>query len=86
MEALGLKTWTGKAKVIGTFVSIGGAMLMTFYKGVEFDFLSTKIDFLHRWGHVAVTKQKSTNNVLGLVLGLASCLSWSISLIFQAIY
>ncbi|XP_041994179.1 WAT1-related protein At1g09380-like [Salvia splendens] len=83
MEALGLKTWTGKAKVIGTFVSIGGAMLLTFYKGVEFNFLSTKIDFLHRWGQVAGTKQKSTNNVLGLVLGLGSCLSWSISLIFQ---
>ncbi|KAL1557798.1 WAT1-related protein-like protein [Salvia divinorum] len=83
MEALGLKTWPGKAKVIGTFVSIGGAMLLTFYKGVEFDFLSTKIDLVHKWGHVAATEQKPQNNVLGLVLGLGSCFSYSISLIFQ---
>ena len=48
MEALGLKTWPGKAKVAGTFLSIGGAMILTFYKGVEFDFLSTKIDLLHQ--------------------------------------
>ncbi|KAL1557799.1 WAT1-related protein-like protein [Salvia divinorum] len=83
MEALGLKTWPGKAKVMGTFLSIGGAMLLTFYKGVEFDFLSTKIDFLQRGGDVAATEQKSGNNVMGLVLGLACCLSSSVSLIFQ---
>ncbi|XP_047973234.1 WAT1-related protein At1g25270-like [Salvia hispanica] len=83
MEALGLKTWPGKAKVVGTLLSIGGAMLLTFYKGVEFDFLSTKIDFLHRGGHVAPTEQKPGNNVMGLVLGLACCLSSSIGLIFQ---
>ncbi|KAG6414896.1 hypothetical protein SASPL_122271 [Salvia splendens] len=75
MEALGLKTWPGKAKVAGTFFSIGGAMLLTFYKGVELDFLSTKINFLHQRGDVAPTKQKAQNNVLGLVLGLGSCLS-----------
>ncbi|XP_041994180.1 WAT1-related protein At1g68170-like [Salvia splendens] len=83
MEALGLKTWPGKAKVAGTFFSIGGAMLLTFYKGVELDFLSTKINFLHQRGDVAPTKQKAQNNVLGLVLGLGSCLSMSTGLIVQ---
>lgn len=92
MEALGLKTMAGKAKVSGTFLSIGGAMLLTFYKGPQVNFLSTHInllDLLHSsqtsTGHVAEAHHNSSNSVLGLLLALACCFSISFALIIQVI-
>ncbi|KAF2299603.1 hypothetical protein GH714_038397 [Hevea brasiliensis] len=35
LEKVGLKTLAGKAKVLGTVMGIGGAMLLTFYRGPE---------------------------------------------------
>ncbi|XP_057788889.1 WAT1-related protein At1g25270-like [Salvia miltiorrhiza] len=84
LEALGLKTMAGKAKLMGTLLSIGGAMLLTFYKGFEVNFLSTHIDLLQKsQGHVAEAHHNSGNNVLGLLLALACCFSASVGLIVQ---
>ncbi|XP_073026930.1 WAT1-related protein At1g68170-like isoform X4 [Primulina eburnea] len=88
MEKLGLKTMAGKAKVMGTFLSIGGAMLLTFFKGLEVKIWSIHVHFLqknkHADGHIVVANQKSINNVIGLLLALACCFSYSFSLIIQA--
>ncbi|XP_075487989.1 WAT1-related protein At1g68170-like isoform X1 [Primulina tabacum] len=88
MEKMGLKTMAGKAKVTGTFLSIGGAMLLTFYKGLEVKIWSTHVHFLqtnkHANGHVAAANQKSINDIIGLLLALACCFSYSFSLIIQA--
>ncbi|XP_073282948.1 WAT1-related protein At1g68170-like isoform X3 [Primulina huaijiensis] len=88
MEKLGLKTIADKAKVMGTFLSIGGSMLLTFYKGLEVKIWSTHVHIIqtnkHADGHVATANQKSINNIIGLLLALACCFSYSFSLIIQA--
>lgn len=87
MERVGLKTMAGKAKVVGTVLCIGGAMLLTFLKGCEVNIWSTHFDLLRKDrqqdGHVAAAQHKSINNILGPLLALACCLSSSISLIVQ---
>ncbi|KAL8027449.1 hypothetical protein ABFX02_14G095700 [Erythranthe guttata] len=88
MERVGIKTMAGKAKVVGTTMCIGGAMLLTFFKGCEVNIWSTHFDLLHKHqhpgGHVAAAQHKPINNVLGPLLALVCCLSASISLIIQA--
>ncbi|GFP87096.1 wat1-related protein at1g25270 [Phtheirospermum japonicum] len=88
LERLGLNTKAGKAKVMGTVMCIGGAMLLTFYKGIEVKIWSTHFDLLHKYrqsdGHVAAAHHKSINHILGPLMALACCFSASISLIVQA--
>ncbi|KAJ0079024.1 hypothetical protein Patl1_23553 [Pistacia atlantica] len=81
-----LLTIAGKAKVLGTL--IGGAMLLTFYKGVEINIWSTNVNLLHQG---ASQHTESTNKpVLGCLLSWdvyclwASCLSYALWLIIQA--
>ncbi|KAK4369197.1 hypothetical protein RND71_012989 [Anisodus tanguticus] len=83
LEKLGLKTRAGQAKVLGTLIGIGGAMLLTFYKGLEIKTWSIKVDFR---GHVAASQQhqKPYAHILGPILAICSCFSTAFSLIFQA--
>ncbi|KAB2628488.1 WAT1-related protein [Pyrus ussuriensis x Pyrus communis] len=46
LEKLNLRSLTGKAKVVGTLMGIGGAMLLAFYEGVEIKIWSTHVDLL----------------------------------------
>ncbi|XP_057756578.1 WAT1-related protein At1g68170-like [Arachis stenosperma] len=48
MERLNLRKAAGKAKIIGTMTGISGAMLMTFYKGVEVKMLSFHINLFNQ--------------------------------------
>ncbi|KAK1566536.1 hypothetical protein Q3G72_001182 [Acer saccharum] len=86
LEKLGIQTVAGKVKVIGTLMGIGGAMLLTFYKGVEINISSTHIDLLHHdhphSGHMA-SSHASTKHLLGLLLALGSCFSYAFWLIVQ---
>ncbi|KAL3635292.1 hypothetical protein CASFOL_019839 [Castilleja foliolosa] len=65
LERLELNTKAGIDKVIGTVLCIGGAMLLTFYKGFEVNIWSTHIDLMHKYrqpgGHVA---EYHHNNIL----------------------
>ncbi|CAI9770102.1 unnamed protein product [Fraxinus pennsylvanica] len=89
LEKLGLNTKAGKAKVFGTLMGIGGAMLLTFYKGCRIDIWSTHFDLLkntnkHPVGHVAAYHETSISKILGPLLAFASCVSAAFSLIVQA--
>ncbi|KAM3360798.1 WAT1-related protein [Capsicum galapagoense] len=83
LEKLGLKTRAGQAKVLGALIGIGGAMLLTFYKGLEIKTWSIKINFR---GHMAPSQQhqKPYAHILGPILAICSCFSTAFSLIFQA--
>ncbi|KAK9286564.1 hypothetical protein L1049_014963 [Liquidambar formosana] len=83
MERLRFGTLAGKAKVLGTLMGIGGAMILTFYKGVEIDIWSTHIDLLHN-GQLSGSHVTSPHNLLGSLLALANCLSYALWLIVQA--
>uniref|UniRef100_A0A5B6YH78 WAT1-related protein n=1 Tax=Davidia involucrata TaxID=16924 RepID=A0A5B6YH78_DAVIN len=84
LERLGLATAAGKAKVVGTLMGIGGAMLLTFYKGVDINIWSTHVDLVHHDRYVASSHQESKNRVLGALMALASCFSAALWLIIQA--
>ncbi|XP_010499133.1 PREDICTED: WAT1-related protein At1g68170-like isoform X3 [Camelina sativa] len=83
LERLDLGTMAGKAKVFGTLMGIGGAMLFTFYKGFSIDFLKSNINLLPntRSSHVALS---TSHQVLGVCLAFAGCISYSIWIIIQA--
>lgn len=89
MEVLGLNTMAGKAKVGGTLLCIGGAMILTFYKGSKINLWSTHFDLLHKNqhsgdGHVSTGQHhRSIDAFLGPLLALLSCITASFSLIVQ---
>ncbi|XP_019185779.1 PREDICTED: WAT1-related protein At1g25270-like [Ipomoea nil] len=87
LEKLSLKTKAGQAKVIGLLIGIGGAMLLTFYKGREFYIWSTQSNLLdHSSGHIAAipTTKNPHSHILGVLLAFACVLSHAISLTIQA--
>lgn len=83
MERLAIGTVAGKAKVLGILLSISGALVLTFYKGVELNLWSTNINLLH---HGAATSQQSSNDqVLGSILAVVACMCFAVWLIIQVI-
>ncbi|WJZ86386.1 hypothetical protein VitviT2T_005846 [Vitis vinifera] len=78
LEKLAIRTWAGKAKVGGTLLGIGGAMVLTFYKGPQINIWSTKVHLLNKDQHVAASHRMMDNHVLGSLLDVASCFSYAI--------
>lgn len=88
LERLNLRSIAGKAKVLGTLMGIGGAMVLTFYKGVEINIWSTHVDLLHssqqQNNHLATSAHAdSGNRLLGCLLSLGSCIGFALWLIIQ---
>ncbi|XP_021734503.1 WAT1-related protein At1g09380-like [Chenopodium quinoa] len=88
LETVGIKTMGGQAKIIGTIVCIGGAMLLSFYHGHLIDIHQP--DF--HW-HFAGNGSANTNTngssshlsaLLGPILLLASNLAMAIWFVIQA--
>ncbi|KAL8553620.1 hypothetical protein ACS0TY_002070 [Phlomoides rotata] len=87
LERLGWNSSAGKAKVFGTLLGVGGAMLLTFYKGPQLTPWKTNINLLQTTTshyHHHLNKGSSHDHVLGALLGIASCACYSIWLIIQA--
>ncbi|KAI3448291.1 hypothetical protein Pfo_004956 [Paulownia fortunei] len=90
LERLGWNTSAGKAKVFGTIIGIGGAMLLTFYKGTELNLWNTNINLLetttthHPANGQTQNHQGGHNLVMGALLAMASCVCYSLWLIVQA--
>ncbi|KAK4438235.1 WAT1-related protein [Sesamum alatum] len=85
LEKLGWNTIGGKAKVFGTLLGIGGAMVFTFYKGPELHVGKTGINLLKMTSaHGQAQTQNHPNLVVGLLLSLVTCLTYSLWLIIQA--
>ncbi|KAK4267478.1 hypothetical protein QN277_024254 [Acacia crassicarpa] len=80
LEKLNLGRASGKAKVAGTVMGIGGAMILTFYKSIEIHLWSTHLNIIK---HMAPHKG-SSNHIWGIALATGTCLSYSLWLIIQA--
>ncbi|XP_021618970.1 WAT1-related protein At1g25270 isoform X2 [Manihot esculenta] len=83
LEKLGLKTIVGKAKVLGLSIGICGAMLLTFYKGVEITIWSTNFHLLKHSHHQIQKTHFAGNHFLGSSLAFGSCISYALWLILQ---
>lgn len=79
LEKVNIRTFGGQAKVIGTVISVSGAMIMTLYKGPVIKFLSPGVE-----GHLMASSSKPKNLVLGSILVFGSIVTWSASIVFQA--
>ncbi|KAI4342015.1 hypothetical protein MLD38_026678 [Melastoma candidum] len=87
LEKLSIRRIEGVAKVLGTLLGLGGATLLTFYKGVEINIYSTHVDVLHLHGlggAGAPPVPQYQNILLGSIMAVGSCLSMSFWLIVQA--
>ncbi|KAK6150572.1 hypothetical protein DH2020_015504 [Rehmannia glutinosa] len=85
LERLDMRRSTGKAKVLGTLLGIGGAMVLTIYKGCNIHLWSTHLNLLT---HYKATKQYSPvqqNLFVGFLLALCSCISNAAWLVLQGI-
>ncbi|KAB2628489.1 WAT1-related protein [Pyrus ussuriensis x Pyrus communis] len=85
MEKLALGTRTGRAKIVGTLVCVGGTMIFTFYKGHEIVIWSTDVNLLRKYSHQNshVLHRNTRTQLLGSVLALCSSISFALWLIFQ---
>lgn len=82
MERLNLRTAGGKAKIIGTVTGIGGAMVMTFVKGVEIG-TSFHVNLLHHKNGANPHASSGGRTVLGALCALAGVISYALWLIIQ---
>lgn len=82
LERVGIRSLAGQAKVLGTLICVGGAMLMTLYKGIPITLWSSPFDFSQGKGNG--NGSGSENLTKGSLLLVASCISWSSWFILQA--
>ncbi|XP_071935802.1 WAT1-related protein At1g68170-like [Coffea arabica] len=84
LENLGWHTLAGKAKVLGTLMGIGGAMLFTFYKGPNITIWETNFNLMKITSHHPSHAAETGNLALGVILAIVSCVFYSLWLIIQA--
>ncbi|KAL5215810.1 hypothetical protein ABZP36_007211 [Zizania latifolia] len=87
-ESLAIRTAAGQAKVAGTLLGVGGAMLLTFYKGAEITPWHTHLDLV-----ASLTRNAAAaghpggapgDRVTGSMLLIGSCFFYAVWLILQA--
>nr|XP_043630067.1 WAT1-related protein At1g68170-like [Erigeron canadensis] len=87
LEKVELGKISGKAKVVGTLVAVGGATLLTFYKGQQLNLWSTHFSLLNDdkriSGQVAAARTTSTQHIIGSILAMGSALSYGLYLNLQ---
>ncbi|KAG2389833.1 WAT1-related protein [Vigna angularis] len=81
LETVNLRKIHSMAKVIGTAVTVTGAMVMTLYKGSALHFVKGQATH-HESG--STTQPSEQNWVLGTVMLLASCGGWASFFILQS--
>ncbi|KAF7830816.1 putative calcium-binding protein [Senna tora] len=80
IEKLGIETWAGKAKTLGTILCVGGALTTSLYTGKEFH-----IDHHthHSHSHSPSGKPPETHMLRGTLFLVASCMSYTAWYIVQ---
>ena len=79
LEKVKIKKLPSQAKVLGTVLTVGGAMLMTLYKGPILDFIWSR----RRVHHDSNQGAADQNWVKGTLMLIASCVGWSGFFILQ---
>nr|GMD58243.1 WAT1-related protein At1g68170-like [Ipomoea batatas] len=83
-EKISLRTVSGKARVISIIICIGGAMLLTFYKGVELP-THNHFSLVTQPAAQSPVGSHSGNYALGVILAILACLCYSISIVLLSV-
>jgi ABC-type transporter Mla maintaining outer membrane lipid asymmetry permease subunit MlaE len=84
METLSLNNAREIANVAGTAICIGGAMLLTFYKGIEINIWHTNINLLkYHHNHHQNTVGSVKQQMFGLAISLIACVFYAFWVILQ---
>lgn len=81
MERINIKERRSQAKIAGTLITVGGALLMVLFNGPVLNFPWTK----HAGSHVVTDTANHSNGcwLLGIFMILLSCFCWSAFFILQ---
>jgi drug/metabolite transporter (DMT)-like permease len=74
-ENVDIRSMRGQAKVLGIIISVGGAMVMTLYRGPEIKMLNDNLK---------TYKSNENNRILGSILLFGAVITWSAWIVFQA--
>lgn len=78
LEKINMRSLRGQVKIVGAIICVGGAMVMTFYKGPALEFLTPGVQSER-------TIDSSKHNImLGSILVFVSVAVWSACIVFQA--
>lgn len=82
LELVNIKEVRGQAKLIGTLVTFGGALLMTMYKGPVVGLFSWSSKSIH---HASSSSGNASEKhlVAGTLLLLLACAAWSCFYVLQ---
>ncbi|XP_057962416.1 WAT1-related protein At1g09380-like [Malania oleifera] len=84
LETARLNSRVGQAKVFGTVVCVGGAMLLSFYHGGTIGIGESHIHWKLADGISKASASKEGNFILGPFLVITSCVAWAGWFIIQA--
>ncbi|KAI3731081.1 hypothetical protein L1987_62264 [Smallanthus sonchifolius] len=82
LEIVKMKSLHSQGKIIGTLVTVGGAMMMTLIRGPEIQFPWTNHNSLHP--QTSFNTVTTKDQIKGSLMITASCFSWASFVIVQA--
>ncbi|KAI3883294.1 hypothetical protein MKX03_003438 [Papaver bracteatum] len=77
METIGIKRLPGQAKVLGTIVCVGGAMLMSFYKGSLINIGRSSLHWRYAEQMADSNSGGESSSFLGPLFVALSCVAWA---------
>ncbi|XP_073223281.1 WAT1-related protein At3g30340-like isoform X2 [Cicer arietinum] len=83
IEKVNMKSKSGKTKVLGTIVCIGGVLLLALYKGISFNNPQSQ-HIANRYTSAPPPAAKLEKWIIGSILLTAGCILWSSWFIIQA--
>ncbi|KAM6543401.1 hypothetical protein CsatB_007848 [Cannabis sativa] len=85
LETVNVKKWHSLAKVIGTVITVSGAMVMTLYKGPILDIIHSSSSSSHGHSGQQTTTESSDHHwVTGTLMLVGSCGGWASFFIVQS--
>ncbi|XP_022133584.1 WAT1-related protein At2g39510-like [Momordica charantia] len=85
MEKVDIRRLSSQAKILGTIVAVGGAMIMTFFGGPNLRFPWTKLEHLHNHSNSTPPSNTHQDSLKGVILTTIACICSSVSCILQAV-